>query len=232
MMGLPEKDFFKELYSGFAMPLCEIDCGLNCGPHNDYGVPICCDIHQVVPSAFELEWRYLEENTDLWVPWSSSGTIGKELIEGLQEGQVLLSCKGYQECQRDFRTITCRAFPFFPYLDSKTAFRGMSYYPEFRSSCWIISNLGVVSQSYKEAFQRSYQCLFEYYPESLLNFAGFSSYMRDKAADQREKIIMMDFSGAVFAIDPRTEMKYQVEYKDLSPYGPFVITRDLRFPDE
>ena len=56
--------------------------------------------------------------------------------------------------------------------------------------------------------------------------------MREKAAEKSEKIGMLDFSGDVFVIDPLTESKYQVEYKDLSPFGPYEITRELRFPGE
>ena len=117
MTGALSQEIFQEIYRGLAMPLCEIDCGLKCGPYNDYGVPICCDINQVIPAAFELEWSYLKENTDLWEPWSSSGPLAEELQEELLDGQVLLACQGYQDCQRDFRALTCRAFPFYPYLE-------------------------------------------------------------------------------------------------------------------
>ena len=232
MKRTPNKDIFRELYSGFTNPICETDCGLKCGPHNDYGVPICCDINQVIPAAFDLEWSFLEEQTDLWVPWSSSGSLDLDMMEELQEGQVLLACKGYQACQRDFRTLTCRAFPFFPYLDSKDAFCGMAYFPEFCDDCWIISNLDVVSQSYKKAFQQTFQKLFEIFPDYHQYLADFCRYMRERAAEESEKIVLLGFSGEVNLIDPRTEEKIQVEYKELSAFGPFEITRELRFPDE
>ena len=232
MSRLVDKEIFRELYSGFAMPLSEIDCGLRCGPHNDYGVPVCCDIQQVVPAAFDLEWRFLQENMDLWQPWSSYGSVDLELEEELQDGQVLIMCKGYQECQRNFRTLTCRAFPFYPYLDSKGIFTGLAYYPDFRSACWIISNLEVVSQAYKEAFRRTFQRIFELYPQYRLNFASYSSYMRGKAAENDEKIVLLGFSGDAFLIDPETGQEYEVEYKELGAFGPYEITRELQFPDE
>lgn len=232
MRAARNKAVFRELYSGFDMPLCEVDCGLKCGPHNDYGVPICCDIHQVIPSAFDLEWSYLRENTDLWKPWSSTGPLDEDLKDEIQDGQVLIECKGYQECQREFRTLTCRAFPFYPYLDSGGSFIGLAYYSEFRYGCWIISNLDLVSQPYKEAFQRTFQRVFEIYPDYLQNLIDYCSYARETAAEESEKIVLLGFSGDVFMIDPQTEEKYQVEYKELSAFGPFEITRELRFPDE
>ncbi len=223
-----DKDIFPELYSHFDMPICEIDCGLKCGPYNDYGVPICCDINQVIPSAFDLEWSFLKQNTDLWQPWSSAGSFEEELMDG----QVLLQCKGYQECQRDFRTLTCRAFPFYPYLDSQGSFHGLTYYPEFRYGCWIISNLDVVSQAYKTAFQQTFQRIFDFYPDYHQNFIEYSRYERENASEENEKVVLMDFSGDVYLIDPVTEEKYPVQYKELRAFGPFEITRELRFPDE
>ncbi len=44
---------FEELYKEFSLPLSGIDCGEKCGPFNDYGIPICCDIQLVVPSAYD-----------------------------------------------------------------------------------------------------------------------------------------------------------------------------------
>jgi hypothetical protein len=232
MSRLLDKEIFRELYSGFKMPLSAIDCGLKCGPYNDYGVPICCDIHQLIPSAFELEWNYLKENTDLWQPWSSSELLAQEIEDELQDGQVLLKCKGYQECQRDFRTLTCRAFPFYPYLNSKDNLDGLAYYPEFRYGCWIISNLDVVSQSYKEAFQHTFQRVFQIFPDYRKNFVDYCNYVRETAAEESDQIVLLGFSGDVHLIDPRTEKKYQVKYNELSAFGPFEVSRELRFPDD
>lgn len=227
-----DQGVFWELYRDFDMPLCEINCGLKCGPYNDYGVPICCDIHQVIPSAFDLEWRFLKENTDLWQPWSSADRYDGKLDDEILDGQVLLQCKGYQACQREFRTLTCRAFPFYPYLDSEENFRGLAYYPEFRFDCWIISNLEVVTQSFKSAFQCAFERIFELYPDYRQNYIAYSGYERQKAAEENEMIVLLGFTGDVHLIDPLTEADNPVQYKDLTAYGPFEITRELRFPDE
>lgn len=232
MTGPLDQDTFQKLYSDFAPPLAQIDCGSKCGPHNACGVPFCCDIEQVIPSAFEQEWAYLRENTDLWQPWSSSGDLAQELDDQLQDGQVLLMCKGHRECQRDFRTVTCRAFPFYPYLDQSGELRGLAYYPEFRQVCWIISNLDLVSQAFKEAFQKAFLAIFAIYPEYHQNFLGYCHYVRTGARERNEQILLLDFSGDVYVIDPQAERINQVEYKDLPAFGPYQITRELQFPDE
>lgn len=137
-----------------------------------------------------------------------------------------------QECQRDFRTLTCRAFPFYPYLDNQGAFLGLATYPEFRFGCWILSNLEVVSQEYKLAFRWAFQQVFERYPDYRLNFIEYSQAERENAAEDGNKVLLLDFAGDAYQVDPRTEKKYPVQYKDLRAFGPFEVTRDLKFPDE
>lgn len=232
-MSDPEdKRFFEEIYQMISQPLSEIDCGEKCGPFNDYGVPVCCDINLIIPSAYEAEWEYLKEVTDLWQPWSGSNPIDEELENDVQEGQVLLQCLGYQHCQRPFRTMTCRAFPFFPYLDTGGDFIGLAYFQEYREMCWIISNLSVVTAAYKADFQRAFELLFNQYPDSKESYFHYSSYLRDEFARSDDKIILLDFIGNVFLVDPDSEALQKVRYEDLESFGPFSITKDLIFPDE
>ena len=187
-----DKAHFKELYEMFSSPLSELDCGQKCGPYNDYGVPVCCDINLVIPAAYEEEWAYLQTGTDLWVPWQGANREEQDhMIDRLQGGQVLLQCLGYKDCQRQFRSITCRAFPFYPYLSSSGDFIGMAYYRDFRDDCWIISNLEIVSPEYKMEFQTAYQELFEIYPETISGYFDFSAYMRDDSAGKMENLIVL-----------------------------------------
>jgi len=228
----PDIGIFRDLYKEFSRPLSEIDCGEKCGPFNEYGVPVCCDINLIVPSAYRAEWDFLKDNTVLWQPWSSSNPVDQDLENDLQEGQVLLRCQGYQQCQRPYRTMTCRAFPFFPYFDSKGNFIGLVYFQEYRDLCWIISNLSVVTGAYKSEFQKAFTMLFEQYPESKQSYSKFSSFVREESICSGDKIILLDFEDNVFLLDPDSEISRQVSYEDLESYGPFNITKDLIFPDE
>ena len=228
MSSPPEIEFFKELYRGFSLPLSDIDCGEKCGPYNDYGVPVCCDIKLLVPTVYDLEWLYLQKETNLWRPWQGDWDLKDEL----QEGQVLVECLGYQDCQRPFRSLTCRAFPFYPYLDSAGIFAGLAYYHEYQEKCWIISNLTAVSQAYKLEFKLAFEKIFQSYPESRQNYYQYSQYMREEAANRGDQIVLLDFMKSVFFVDPETEELQQVDFNDLLSYGPFGIARDLSFPEE
>ena len=232
MNDTPEKIFFEDIYQIFSRPLSNVDCGEKCGPFNEYGVPVCCDINLIIPSAYKEEWEFLKEKTDLWQHWSSSNPIDVGLENDVQDGQVLLKCLGYQYCQRSFRTLTCRAFPFFPYFDSRGNFIGLVYFQEYRELCWIISNLSVVTTDYKADFQQAFELLFKQYPESKEGYSQYSSYIRVENAVSGDKIILLDFEGNVYLLDPDSEISHQVGYEDLESFGPFSITNDLIFPYE
>lgn len=232
MSDSPEKEFFEDIYRIFPHSFSNIDCGDKCGPFNEYGVPVCCDINLIVPSAYQAEWDYLNDKTNLWQPWSSSNPIDEDLEDDVQDGQVLLKCLGYRQCQRQYRTMTCRAFPFSPYLDSKGNFLGLVYFQEYRELCWIISNLSIVTSNYKVVFQQAFELLFEQYPESKEIYSQYSSYLRKENAISDDKIILLDFEDNVFLLDPDSEILYQVSYEDLESFGPFSITKDLIFPNE
>ena len=128
--------------------------------------------------------------------------------------------------------VSRRAFPFFPYLDSRGNFLGLAYFQEYREQCWIISNLSVVTAAYKAEFQRAFELLFKQYPESKESYSEYSSYIREMTTISGDKITLLDFEGNVFLLDPESESSHQVGYDDLESFGPFSITKDLIFPDE
>ena len=47
---------------------------------------------------------------------------------------LLLACQGPAHCQRPFRALSCRQFPFFPYITADDRFIGLAYEWEFEPS--------------------------------------------------------------------------------------------------
>ena len=227
-----DKSFFEDLYTEFSSPLSDIDCGLKCGPYNDRGVPVCCDIQLTIPAAFESEWEFLQESTDLWMSWSSSDDPGNPDNIDLQDGQVLLQCLGHKKCQRSYRTLTCRAFPFYPYLDSSGTFTGLAYYPDYRDSCWMISNLERVSRQFRQEFHQAYAMVFTQFPDSRENFNQFAAFIREEACERGEDITILDFEDGVHYLNPASEKMRQIDYPELQAYGVFEVSREMKFPDE
>jgi len=229
---LNPKDF-GTIYTSFNTPILELDCGRKCALYNDYGVPFCCDTRHAVPTAYHSEWDYLQASTELWHPWEGEDPEGlTDLRSETPPEQVLIACLGHEHCQREYRSITCRAFPFFPYFNSEGNFLGLSYYWEFEDRCWVISNLQVVSEDYQREFIKAYEFLFELQPEEISNFSDHSDFMRSAFEGFRRAIPLLHRNGHVYKISPKVERMRRVERESLSKFGVYKIAASMPFPDE
>ena len=224
---------FAGLYARFQSPISTLDCGQKCAPYNEHGAPFCCDTQHAVPTAYAAEWVYLQENTDLWHPWQAQTPQETELLQAeTPDGLHLIECQGHTRCQRDFRSMTCRAFPFFPYFTSDGDFIGLSYYWEYEDRCWVISNLSQVSLTYREEFIQVYEELFRYLPEERDNFANHSAHMRRVFEGKQRTIPVLHRDGGCYKVSPRSEKMKKVSVETLPVFGPYRIAAQLPFPDE
>jgi hypothetical protein len=219
------------LYARFDIPIAEFDCGKKCAPYNG-GVPYCCDTCHAVPTAYPAEWSYLQSNTTLWHPWEPVENDEKGQLQQEAGNLILIECLGHEKCQREFRSFVCRAFPFFPYLDSRGEFLGLSYYWEYQDRCWVISNLQIVRHEYKIQFIETYEKLLAFMPGERDNFQYHSAEMRRTFQSRRRTIPMLHRDGYTYKINPATEKMGRVAPASLPKYGPYKIADELLFPDE
>lgn len=223
----------ESLYKTFQAPISAINCGDKCAPYNESGVPFCCDTRHAVPTAYDIEWDYLRENTDLWHEWLADDPAETERLQREKpEGQVLIECLGHRSCQRQFRSITCRAFPFFPYIDHKGLFLGMTYYWEYENRCWVVSNLDVVTPEYLHEFTAAFDRLFELRPQERENFRYHSVVMRRIFGRSHRAILLLHRNGFLYKISPHTGRLRKILTDQLPAFGPYRIAARLPFPDE
>lgn len=223
--NIPKIDFCR-LYDSFDAPVTAIDCGQKCAPHNPSGKPFCCDICHAVPVAYRQEWSYLRQNTDLWHEWRGNECADEpidpaELREQTPENMILLACKGPAHCQRPLRSVSCRQFPFFPYITSDDRFIGLTYEWAFESTCWIISNLWAVTDLYREAFIRAYDELFNQWPEEIDNYCVTSEDLREHFAAQKRRIPILHRKGGFYLLSPTSERLERVPPDRLRRFGPY-----------
>ena len=152
----PDLDIAR-LYASFAAPIAEVDCGMLCAPHNPSGKPFCCDICVAVPVAFKEEWAYLKPNTQLWHRLRGDECPTDPIDVPKMKAETpsymhLMACRGPEHCERDFRTLSCRQFPFSPYITADDRFIGLTYNWDFEQVCWVISNLDQVTPAYRQEF--------------------------------------------------------------------------------
>ncbi len=229
---MPTPDDFQKLYSQFEAPIAAFDCGKKCAPYN-HGVPFCCDAVHAVPTAYHAEWAHLQANTDLWRPWQAEDPEETASLEADAGPDLkLIVCKGHQFCQRGFRSLVCRAFPFFPYVDAADAFLGLSFYAEYADRCWVISNLDIVTPEYRAQFVAAYDRLFELMPGERENFKNHSFEMRGEFALRSRAIPLLHRNGQNYTINPFSGKLRRARPGAFPKYGPYRVADRLLFPDE
>jgi hypothetical protein len=231
----------RNLYNRFDTPVVPFDCGEKCKPHNPSGKPFCCDICHAVPTGYLSEWVYLQGNTDLWHEWKAEQCTDtpEEAAEELTrlsaetpDSMVLMECLGPAHCQRDYRALTCRQFPFFPYIDSQGEVLGLSYYWDYEEVCWVMSNLQVVTAEYIRQFLAAFEFIFERMPEEFVNYQVHSEVMRDDFNEKRRAIPLLHRNGNAYKISTHNERMRRVPVDSFPKHGPYKWTAALPFPDE
>jgi hypothetical protein len=232
-MPEPKPADFASLYAQFDTPIAALDCGRKCAPYNEYGVPFCCDTDHAIPTAYDAEWAYLDPNTDLWHFWEDDDPVETDRLRAeTPDGQLLIECLGHRLCQRNFRSITCRAFPFFPYVTLAREFIGLSYYWEYEEVCWVINHLQAVTPAYVQAFVAAYDWIFAHLPGELENFRYHSIIMRRIFGRRKRTIPLLHREGGVFSVATKDGSLTPADPEQLPKHGPYEIAALLPFPEE
>jgi hypothetical protein len=222
-----EPQQIRELYQRFNASIAELDCGRKCTPHNPSGKPFCCDICHAVPAAYKSEWNYLNDNTQLWHKWRGNECEATTAAERAQlkadtpDGMVLLACLGPSQCERDFRALSCRQFPFFPYVTSDYRFLGLAYEWQFEDKCWVISNLSQVTQKYRDEFIHTYDELFALFQSEFENYAYHSEKLRFEFSKQRRRFPLLHRNGNYYLVSPTRERMQRIKPQALPKFWPY-----------
>ncbi|MDP3450254.1 MAG: hypothetical protein Q8R87_06715 [Anaerolineaceae bacterium] len=218
---------FKSLLAGFNASTTPLDCGKLCAPFNMSGKPFCCDICHAVPVAYKPEWDYLKTHTTLWHLWrgdecSDEPMNPDDLLEDTPEHLLLLSCKGPDHCEREYRATSCRQFPFFPYISSDSIFIGLAHDWEFESKCWILSHLEQVTSDYRQEFIKTFDLIFSYWMDDFDNYAALSEEVREHYLAIHKHIPLLHRNGSDYLISPKNETLKKINLSDLKKHPPYA----------
>ncbi len=156
--GMQPKDF-AELYDKFQANVSRYDCGRFCAPLNG-GTPVCCSTQHAVPVVEKTEFALLKTRSDLWHRFKPYDATTKKIVSELASSCCAIECKGAMFCERDNRTLACRAFPFYPYINREGEFIGIGTYWIYEDRCWLMSNMQVVERDFLEEFIAAYEFCF------------------------------------------------------------------------
>jgi hypothetical protein len=224
---------FSQIYKGYHGPVSVLDCGEKCAPYNERAVPFCCDIQHTVPTLYDDEWEYLRKKTDLWYELKENEVINFDSLKiDIPSDQILMACKGHHFCQREYRAISCRAFPFFPYINRIGEFIGLSYYWEYEDRCWIISNLNAVTQEFINSTVTTFDLILDKFPSERESFWFYSTEMRKEFERKQRAITLIHRNGYFCKISPKNGRLRKISNPKIQKYGPYKVAQGLPFPDE
>jgi hypothetical protein len=222
MAAKPED--FARIYARFQAPIARFDCGRKCAPLNG-GEPVCCSAKNAVPLVQKSEWRLLKSRTDLWHRFKPFDAASRKLVEGLHQSCTAIECKGAAFCERENRSLACRAFPFYPYITVAGAFVGLAYYWDFENSCWVISNLHVVDAAFVREFVAAHEMLFAADRDEFDTFRQQSASMRRVFTRRRRVIPLIGRDGGFFKVMPRSGRILPADPARFPRHGPYRSPR-------
>jgi hypothetical protein len=134
---------------------------------------------------------------------------------------MAVECKGARHCERDNRSLACRAFPFFPYIDRDKKFFGLAYYWDFEDRCWVISNLGAVERGFVDEFTAAFDYLFAQDPEEFDSFREEAITMRRIYSRRRRPIPLIGRDGGWFKELPMGRGIRPARLEEFLKHGPY-----------
>ena len=130
-------------------------------------------------------------------------------------------CKGAAACERENRSLACRAFPFFPYITREGEIVGLAYYWVFEDRCWVISNLDIVTADFVGECLAAYETIFA---EDKLEYET----NKDLSADMRRVFTRWDRTipvigrdGGRLVVEPRTHVLRPALPGEFLRHGPY-----------
>ncbi|MEN8722763.1 MAG: hypothetical protein ABF335_07725 [Alphaproteobacteria bacterium] len=217
------KDFTK-LHADFNAPISQRhDCGQWCAPLND-GQPVCCTVDNAIPIVDKAEWKSLKARTDLWSKYKApkGDKHAQKIVDELPDTCLAIECKGAALCERDNRSLACRSFPFYPFIDKKGRVIGLGYYWDFEDRCWVLSNLEIVEPEFVTELLHAYEFLFFKDPDEFDVFKGQSTQQRRTFSKLGRDIPLIGRDGELYRIPPYSDEIIPAKPSDFGAHGPYV----------
>jgi hypothetical protein len=211
-------ELYERIYKMFVAPVSAFDCGAKCGVHNG-GEPICCSTGGAIPIVDKHEWKLLQSRSDLWHVFTPPDKATEKELSDLHHDCVAIECKGFMSCERDNRSMSCRTFPFFPYIDRAGDFLGLSVFWTFEDRCWVQSQLQIVNLRFVDEFVAAYETLFEEDRDEFAANRDHSANMRRVFARNERPIPLIGRDGLLYKVMPRTHEIVRARFADFGRQG-------------
>lgn len=214
-------EHFGDVYRQFNASISKYDCGRKCAPLNG-GQPVCCTTGHAIPVVHKSEYQLLKSRTDLWYDYKPNDATSRKIVKELPRNSCAIECKGAAFCERDNRTIACRAFPFFPYYNKQGEMLGLSVYWTFEDRCWMIYRLDLAEPAFVKEMAAAFEKIFAFDPEELENMKSHSASARRVHSRWNRPIpIIGRDDGKLYKVMPRTHELRPAKASDFKAQGAY-----------
>ena len=122
--------------------------------------------------------------------------MGYEQLEEIdQEESVFIECRGVKFCERDNRSISCRTFPFEPYLDTKGNFIGIVYNRVMADKCYLVDRHSAVTKGFIKTFMRFFEKFFVMLPSERELYLEQSRIYRNQMSRKKLPLVVLTEKG-------------------------------------
>jgi hypothetical protein len=217
--GMQPADF-GTVFDRFQSSVSRYDCGKFCSPLNN-GEPVCCSTDNAIPIVDKTEFQYLRSRSDLWHAYKPTDATSRQIVKELHKSCAAVECKGARFCERENRSMACRAFPFYPYFTAEGELVGMATSWGFEDRCWLISNRQVVEREFVQEFVAAYQYIYERDVDEQKAMNSQSPYHPRTFTRRNEAIALIGRNGGFFKVLPYTGRIVPMDAEKLPRYGAY-----------
>ena len=163
----------------------------------------------------------LKSRSDLWHRFKPYDRASRLIVKDLHHSCTAIECKGVAFCERENRSMACRAFPFYPYITRAGEFVGLAYYWDFEHSCWVISNMQIVDRAFVREFVEAHEMLFAVDKDEFDTFKEQSASMRRVFSRRKSIIPLIGRDGSHNVVLPGTGEIRPIRPEQHAKQGPF-----------
>jgi len=176
------------------------------------------------PSALSKSGRFLNRAAKMWHSYKPRDEAERKVKEALPRYCKMMECNGASRCERDNRALSCRAFPFFPYVTKEYEFVGLTYYWTFEETCWVISNLQVVDKGFVSEFISTFDYIFRKVADELEIFRDHSASMRRVFSRRGTRIPLIGRDANYYEVLPKTGEIQPTKVEAFEKFGVYKTT--------
>ena len=218
---------FRDIHARFNAAISRYDCGKWCAPLNN-GEPVCCSTRQAIPIVQRNEYKVLRQRTDMWHKFKPFDAASRAVATDLHASCLAVECRGARHCERENRTLACRAFPFFPYFPREGNFVGLAFYWTFADRCWVMSHLEVVKRDFVSEFCAAYELLFADDADERQAFREQSAAVRRVYTRWKKPIPIIAREGGYLSVAPGNGELRPAKVSEFERHGPYVSAQAYR----